>query len=214
MAGVVALAQTPSPNIEDVEEVRIHVGGAGEYKTLFELPGLTDEQRKSAQEKLDARNASLQAFNESEPGKRLIALRTELAAARRNKETDKIGPLREQIQPLADAYLELRNKGRIEILSVLTPDQLARYASRAIRVRSLRGLESFELNPEQSDKVAAICLDAARKHFQGSTLADDPFFHKTEVLVPEVRKRVIEEVFTAAQREQLKRPASAPVGAE
>ncbi len=205
MAGVVALAQTTTPNVEDVEEVRVHVGGAGEYKTLFELPGLTDEQRKAAQEKLDARNASLQAFNESEQGKRLIALRTELAAARRDKETDKVGSLREQIQPLADAYLELRNKGRIEILSVLTPDQLARYGSRPRVGRT---------DPEQSDKVAAICLEAAHKHFQGSTLADDPFFHKTEALVPGVRKRVVEEVFTDAQREQLKRPASAPVGAE
>lgn len=214
VSGAWALGQPTADNASDVEEVRLHTGGAGEYKTFFELPGLTDEQRKAAEEKLEARNASLQQFNDSEQGKQLIALRTELAAARRNKETAKVAPLREQIQPLADAYLALRHQGRIEILSVLTPEQLASYASRAVRVRAMRGIESIELTPEQSEQVAHLCLDAAKKHFESNTLADDPFFNKTEPLAAQVRGRIVEQVLSDEQRESLKRPSSAPAGDE
>lgn len=190
LLSVGVVAQTTAPSVEEPEEVRLHTGSVGEYKALFELPDLTEQQKRIAEEKLQARNQALQAFNASPEGKRLIELRTELAAARRNKETDKVGPLRNQIQPLADAYFKLRVEGRLDILSVLTPQQLVQYTAQAIRTRAMRNIDSRQLTAEQSEQVMQWCMEAARNHFQKYTLQQDPFFNATEPLATEVRERV------------------------
>lgn len=207
--GVCAVAQTTTTTSEEPEEVRLHTGSAGEYKALFELPGLTDQQRKTAEERLQARNQALQAFNASPEGQKLIALRTELAAARRNKETEKIGPLREQIQPLADAYFKLRAQGRIDILSVLTPEQLVRYTARAIHARAMRGIDFRQLTSEQSEQVMQWCVEAARQHFQKHTLQEDPFFHTTEPRATEIRRQV-QSLLSGQKSSDTKSPDATP----
>lgn len=206
-----AFGQTTVPNAQEPEEVRLHTGGSGEYKTLFELPDLTEQQRQAAEQKLQARNQALEAFNGSPEGKKLIALRTELAAARRNKETEKIGPLREQIQPLADAYFKIRAQGRIDILSVLTPEQLVQYTANAIRTRAMRGTSSLQLTADQSEQVMQWCVQAAREHFQKHTLQEDPFFHTTEPLATRIREKIQNELIKRDLTDSNNQPATLPV---
>jgi len=171
---------------EDVDEVKLHVGNETEYKSLFELPGITPEQTTALKEKIAERQRVLAGWVESDKGRELIRIRTELAAARREKKTKLISPLRKQALPLSEEYFKVRTAGRMEILNLLTPEQQQRYAARAIQARALRDLGKIKITEAQRQQFDTMCFDAAAEHLKANPLETDPYFNKSEPVVGKV----------------------------
>jgi Spy/CpxP family protein refolding chaperone len=197
---VTASAQTSRPaGEEEPNTVRLHEGGAAEYKVLETL-GLTPEQKQQADAKVAERATQLKAWVDSDKGRELIALREQLAAARREKQSDKVAPLRKQIDPLADEYMALRAKTRLEILRVLTPEQLARYAGRALRARALGRLGNPELTEAQSQQIDTITAEAAAERLKTHPLEGDPYFRSFEAVTPATVAAIKKQVLGGADR--------------
>jgi hypothetical protein len=192
-----ASAQTTQP------AAGLHAGSEEEYRGVFELPGVTPQQRATLQQRIDDRNAALRAWVQSEAGRQLVAIRAELLAARASGEADAEAArqrLRDQAKPLAEVYFNLRTRTRLDVLRELTSDQLAHYAARAIRARALRGLDDVAWPADQSDHIDQLALDAARAHLASHPLEADPFFHRAKPFAADLRVRVASEIMTSSQR--------------
>lgn len=182
-----------------------------EYAPLFDLPGLTDTQKADMEKAVAKRNADLLAFNESEQGKQLLALRLELASARKAKDNDKLAELWKKIVPLQRAYAQIRVDAQVAILGLLTRDQLTEYVSSNIRSMALRSMPQVQWTPPQSEKIDALCLSAAGEYLKNNILANDPFFLKVAPLAKQVRATVEKEVVTPQQRGNNVKPLPQPM---
>jgi len=192
--------------VEEPTEVRLHTGNETEYKSLFETVAFEPEQERTVREKIEERRRALTTWVESEKGKELIRLRTELAAARRNKETDKIGPMRETIQPLADEYMQLRAQTRVGILETLSAKQMEAYVGQSLMQRLTSGLRRAELTDAQTKTIREMCNARATAWASTTTTRDDPYFKQLDTDVPAMRKTIYDSVLTPQQRATLESP--------
>ena len=167
--------EVDAPAGEDPEEVRLSTGRDGEYSELLFGSGLDSRSRDRVAAKVIERREALEAFAADERGKRLIELRGELARARREKRTDAVGPLRAEIDPLADAYWKLRDATRREILRELSEEQLDRYVARVLQ-RRVAALLPPDLPAEKRD-TAMVKAGVLASHFADETVVnDDTYF--------------------------------------
>ena len=203
-----APATSPATQPQEVEEVRLSAGRAGEYDAMIADLGLEGAQLEAFKAKDAERVASLSAFVEGEEGKQLVALREQMAAARRERRTAEVAPLRARITPLSDRYWAVRNEGRRELLRTLTEPQLTRVAGAALYARVARGLPRTAPSDEQRQRTRAICDEAAAAWFKMSMLETDPYFREITPLEAPTRERVLNEVFTPEQRNAMKRPST------
>lgn len=206
-------ARTATKLAEDVEEVRLSAGREGEYDAVIADLGLEGAQLEAFKQKDADRLASLRAFIASERGKQLIALREQMAAARREKRTADVAPLRAQIKPLSDQYWAVRNEGRRQLMRTLTEPQLQRVAGAALYARVARSLAGATPTAEQRVRTRAVCDEAAAAWFTMSMLETDPYLQELTPLEKPTREHVFTEVLTAEQRDAMKRPVRPPAAA-
>lgn len=205
-------ATQPAAPREEPEEVRLSVGRPDEYDAVIADLGLTGDQLRTFREADARRIANLKAFVASEDGKRLIELREQLAAARREKRpASEVSALRAQITPLSDLYWEIRNKGRVELLSILTGSQLKQYVGFSLFSRTMRGLERLELAADQQQKARAIANDEAGQWFSEDVVKADPYFRGLLSVEQPTLDRIVAEVLNDDQRARLRRSTSRPV---
>jgi hypothetical protein len=204
-----ATAPTTAPVSDDEpDQVRLSVGRTDEYDEVIADLKIEGEQLVAFRAKNLERIAKLEAFVESDDGKQMIALREELAAARRDKQREKVAPLRAKITPLSDKYWAIRNQGRTDLLNLLTEDQLKRYAGHALLSRCLRGMEQIELSPEQKAQAREITNAAAAPWYKPGVAESDPYFRDLLSVEAPTRARIVAEVLTPEQRAKLNPRAS------
>lgn len=199
-------AQDTRTASQEPEEVRLSVGRPDEYDTLIADLGLAGEQLARFKAIDAQRLEKLKAFVESEQGKQLVALREQLAAARRDKKpADQIAAIREQIKPLSDQYWAIRNDARVALLSTLDVSQQARYVGLTLTQRTLRGWDNLELSTEQAAAVRAICDEVALAWFKPEMVKTDPYFRELMSIEASTRQRIARDVLTDEQRAMLQR---------
>jgi hypothetical protein len=197
----IALAQQPTtrPAEEEPEDVRVHTGSATEYSDMIEELGIEGEQLQRLQQAIDARAAALSKWSEGERGQRLISLREQLAAARREKRTAEIAPLREQIQPLSEEYWSLRNQTRLDILNVLTDQQKTQYLASILHRRVLTAIGDMPLTDAQKLRVRQLADDAARTELADHDWAKDPFVQSARPIAERIAGQIKQPATQPAQ---------------
>jgi hypothetical protein len=194
MVTSIAKAQTTGPTTapvrEDPEEVRLSVGRPDEYDAVIADLKLEGEELERFQEADRRRRDGLQAFVDSPEGIELVRLREQLAAARREKRSDEVGTIRNQIQPLSEQYWTVRNHGRLELLALLSVDQQKQLVGFTIRRRLERSLAGAALSDPQQQQVRAICDEVGAAWWSPERVQADPFFRNLQPQTLEAEKRV------------------------
>lgn len=214
-ASLPALAQpttAPSPKSpattapvvqEEPEEVRISVGRPGEYDALIAELGLEGEQLDRVNVRVQERLDRLEAFAASDEGIKLVELRTQLAAARREKRLDDVPRLRAEVQPFADAYWKVRVETRLAILRELTPEQQVQAAGFSLQQRMLGRVANVSaLSSDEREAIRSIARDIARDWLTPEKLQSDPFFRTIDEKLPEALEAMKEQVAPTTQRGQ------------
>lgn len=194
---------------EEIGDVRLSAGRPDEYAPMVADLKLEGEQRATLEAKAADRVQRLEAFIAGSDGRKLVELRTQLAAARRAKDEPRAIALREQIKPYSDKYWEIRNSTRRDILGVLTPAQLKQYVGLVLMQRVQRPLARAALSPEQLTQARAICDRHAAAWVTDETIKTDPFFNGLTPIEAQARAQVMASVLTDQQRTLLRQRPTA-----
>lgn len=207
-----SLAQETMP--ADTPPVRAGTAAtaADNLQTVFDDAGLSGEELATFDALAKERQSKLKAWDASESGQKLIALRAERTTVRRDttlSDTDreaKMTQIRETIRTLTNERLALSDSTRGEILKRLTPAQQEKLLNAVINRRVQRQYRDLGLTEEQNQKIQVMVTAAVPEHLKKYPLDKDPRFMATVGTLSSLGKKIRDEVLTESQLTALSAP--------
>ncbi len=174
-------------------------GIRGQYAILAKECKLTPEQRAQLEVILKEHQAKLTEW-EKQNGAKLKELQKAVKEARAAKDKEKHKALTGQVWVLKKQRSELAAARQKAVMALLTPEQKEAWAVYQLYQNVVRRFRKAKLTDDQKAKIKALCSPAVKD------LAKlDPKDGKgRNRIVNELRKKVMDEVLTEQQREQLK----------
>jgi len=180
-----------------------------EWDQIIAVCQLEGDQLAAFQKKVAARDAAMQAWQKSEKGQKLTALREQQAEAKKANDEAKQKELAEQMAGLSKEEWGLRHTVRAEVLGALTLAQQQKWAAHQLYPRVARELRRAKLTEEQIVKAKEICAQQAAGFVKEGTVAADPYLTTLKEIQPAAVKAITETLLTLEQKAALQ-PAPKP----
>jgi Spy/CpxP family protein refolding chaperone len=162
---------------------------------------VTEDQKTRLLEAIEAEERAIDQWVKSESGRKAAGLREDLQLAARNKETSKVEALRQEMKPLLAQREEIRRKGRLKCLAVLSPRQRENYFAAKLEPRITLQFPLLTLTEEQKQDVRELCREAIADQLTTAALERDPFYPQLgDDVIQALKHRVQDSVLTDKQR--------------
>lgn len=180
----------------------------GEYAIMAKTLDMDAAQSAKLLEAVEARDKALKGWDNSDSGKKYKECDAALKTARADKDKEKIKSLGDQIKPLAKERSDLQEAQKANIMALLSPEQKAKWAGFTLYRTTVGKFKRVNPTDEQDKQIRQLCEAAAK----GMPDPSDKKGHNEAMkkLTDEVEQKVL----TAAQREELKKPAPPKAGKE
>ncbi|MBC7783138.1 MAG: hypothetical protein H7144_04800 [Burkholderiales bacterium] len=185
------------------------------YAQIATDAGLKDAELAAFKSQINEGNKKLEAWKDSENGKKLVDLRKQLAAASKANDAEKVKALRDEIAPLNKEMAALRTRG--VVLASLTPVQQTAVVRAGLYRRVSNSVEDAGITPEQAAQIKALTDPKADEYLKAHPLDKDPGMMSLIGAQSAITKKVKAEILTAEQQEKLKSakpPATKPAKGE
>jgi Spy/CpxP family protein refolding chaperone len=180
----------------------------GEYAIMAKVLEMDTTQTAKLTEAVEASQKALKAWDDSDSGKKYKEFEAALKKAKADKDKEKTTSLGDQIKPLAKERSDLQEAQKANIMALLTPEQKAKWAGFTVFRTVIGKYKRVDPTEDQDKQIRQLCEAAAK----GMPDASDK--KARGEAMKKLSEEIEQKVLTAAQREELKKPAPAKAPAK
>lgn len=164
---------------------------------------LTGDAAAELRRRIQAAEASLEAWKQSEAGQELAALAKQRALASQARDLQRANDLWSRMRPLLAEQSERQRELRRDILMSLTPEQRQQWAGYLLASRVAQDLSRVQLTPQQQAELRTMAQQRIGAAISPERVQEDPFLLWLNEFRPRLIDAARQHLLTPEQQRQL-----------